>query len=139
VSVPLSSRFKFHRSHPDTFNYPPKFVSVWVAAKYVNCLALSNGGSGEIDLLSPDIDGIDYWIWKTIEVESLKVLIAEVQAIWGVAVSVAVPYRPDFTGEFVQEFGRTLLPEIPAEQYFTHPFTKCDLRPLVVGRDWEKV
>ena len=171
----------FYQTHPDTFNYPPKFVHAWVTAENVNDLILSNGISGEIDLLSLDIDGIDYWIWKSIEVVSPKVLIAEVQAIWGAEVSVTVPYRPDFTGEFVQGFGvysgaslpafvklgkakgyrlvgcqrygynavfvrndvgRTLLPEISAEQCFTHPFAKWayeELRPLVAGRDWEHV
>jgi hypothetical protein len=96
---------EFYRTHPDTFNYPPKFAHAWVTAENVNDLIGSNGMSGEIDLLSLDIDGVDYWIWKAIEVVSPRVLIAEVQAIWGADVSVTVPYRPDFVGEFVQGFG----------------------------------
>jgi hypothetical protein len=96
---------EFYRTHPDTFTYPPQFAEAWVTAENVNELILSNGVSGEIDLLSIDIDGIDYWLWKAIEVVSPRVVIAEVQAIWGSEASVTVPYRPDFKAEFIQGFG----------------------------------
>ncbi len=172
---------QFYRSHRDTFTYPPNLVHAWITAENVNELISSNGVSGEIDLLSLDIDGIDYWIWKAIEVISPRVLIAEIQAIWGSEASVTVPYHPSFKAEFIQGFGVysgaslpafvklgrakgyrlvgcqrygfnavfvradvgcTLLPEIPAQQCFEHPFAKWayrELRPLVADRAWEEV
>jgi len=96
---------RFYRKHPDTFTYPPKFVHGWVTAENVNELVAANGISGEIDLLSLDIDGVDYWIWKAIEAVHPRVVIAEIQAIWGSEVSVTVPYAPDFRAEFIQGFG----------------------------------
>ena len=96
---------EFYRTHPDTLTYPPRFVHAWVTAENVNEVVLSNGVSGEIDLLSLDIDGIDYWLWRAIEVVSPRVVIAEVQAIWGSEASVTVPYRSDFKAEFIQGFG----------------------------------
>lgn len=105
---------KFYRTHPDTFNYPPKYVHAWVSAENVNHLVSANGLSGEIDLLSLDIDGVDYWIWKALDVITPRVLIAEVQAIWGSEVSVTVPYRADFRGEFVQGFGIYCGASLPA-------------------------
>jgi len=92
-------------SHPDTFLYPPRFVHAWITAENVDSLIGSNGFRGEIDLLSLDIDGIDYWLWNAIEVVSPRVVIAEVQAIWGSERSVTVPYSPDFRAGFSKGFG----------------------------------
>ena len=33
----------------------------------INEIFAANGFSGEIDLLSLDLDGVDYWIWESIE------------------------------------------------------------------------
>ena len=92
-------------SHPDTSHYPPQFVHAWITAENVDSLIGDNGFRGEIDLLSLDIDGIDYWLWNALEVVSPRVVIAEVQAIWGSARSVTVPYRPDFRAGFFKGFG----------------------------------
>jgi hypothetical protein len=92
-------------SHPDTFQFPPRFVHAWITAENVDALIRDNGFGGEIDLLSLDIDGVDYWIWNAIEVASPRVVIAEVQAIWGVERSVTVPYSPDFRAGFHKGFG----------------------------------
>jgi hypothetical protein len=58
----------------------------------VDSLITANGIKGEIDLLSLDIDGVDYWIWNAIEAISPRVVVAEIQAIWGTEASVTVPY-----------------------------------------------
>lgn len=63
------------------------------------------GFEGEIDLLSIDIDGIDYWIWKEIEIIKPRVVVVEVQCIWGSKTSVTVPYSDDFEAEFIDGFG----------------------------------
>ena len=38
----------------------------WITAENVNELLTDNGYLGEVDLLSIDIDGNDYWIFKAI-------------------------------------------------------------------------
>jgi hypothetical protein len=91
--------------HPDTFSFPPKFVHAWITAENVDSLIGESGFRGEIDLLSLDIDGIDYWLWKAIEVVRPRVVIAEVQAVWGSERSVTVPYSPDFRAGFFKGFG----------------------------------
>jgi len=95
----------FFGAHPDTFIYPPKFVKAWLTAENIDSLISDNGLRGEIDFLSLDIDGVDYWIWNAIEVVSPRVVMAEVQAIWGSERSVTVPYRPDFQAGFFNGFG----------------------------------
>jgi hypothetical protein len=93
------------RNHPDTFTYPPKLVHAWITRENVDSLITANGIKGEIDLLSLDLDGVDYWIWNAIEAISPRVVVAEIQAIWGTEASVTVPYSPDFKAEFVNGFG----------------------------------
>lgn len=96
---------EFFASHQDTFVFPPKFVHAWITAENVDALIADNGYRGEIDLLSLDLDGVDYWIWEAINAVSPRAVIAEVQAIWGSERSVTVPYRPDFRAEFYNGFG----------------------------------
>jgi hypothetical protein len=105
VESNVSQGRAFFAAHPDTFIYPPRFVHAWVTAENVDSLIGDNGFRGEIDLLSLDIDGVDYWIWNAIEVVSPRVVIAEVQTLWGSERSVTVPYSPDFRAGFFQGFG----------------------------------
>jgi hypothetical protein len=80
----------------DTASYPPKFVNSWITRENVNELLTQNGFAGPVDLLSLDLDGVDYWIWEAIEVIRPRVVIAEVQCIWGALRSVTVPYSETF-------------------------------------------
>jgi hypothetical protein len=96
---------EFFASHPDTFTHPPTLVPSWVTCENVNTLLEEHGVRGEIDLLSLDLDGVDYWIWKAIDRIAPRVVVAEVQVIWGDTDAVTVPYRPDFVAEFVDGFG----------------------------------
>jgi len=87
---------KFFLSHKDTWLYPPKLVDAWITAENVNEICTSNSISGEIDLFSLDLDGVDYWIWKALTVIQPRVVVVEYQDIWGYEKSVTVPYSPDF-------------------------------------------
>mgnify|MGYP001600158966 CR=1 FL=1 len=95
----------FYRSHPGTFTLPPRFVHAWITKDNINNLIAGNGISGEIDLLSIDMDGVDYWIWEAIGCISPRVVVAEVQCIWGSGAAVTVPYADNFKTEFVNGFG----------------------------------
>ena len=105
VEANVSRGRQIFASHPDTSNYPPQFVHAWITAENVDSLIGTHGFRGEIDLLSLDMDGVDYWLWNAIEVVSPRVVIAEVQAIWGSERSVTVPYSPDFQAGFFKGFG----------------------------------
>jgi hypothetical protein len=96
---------RFYASHPDTFSFPPQFVHAWVDRETVNDLIEKHGFRGDIDLLSLDLDGVDYWIWEAIEVVRPRVVVAETQCIWGSDCSVSVPYRQDFSSPLIQGFG----------------------------------
>jgi hypothetical protein len=88
---------QFYAQCGDTATSPPVLQNAWVTAENVNELIASAGFEGEVDLLSLDLDGVDYWIWKSLEVISPRVVVCEYQDIWGPDVAMTVPYRPDFT------------------------------------------
>ncbi len=88
----------------DTFSYPPKLVSAWITRENINELIRKNGFEGEIDLLSLDLDGVDYWVWEAIEAVRPRVVIAEIQCLWGRERSVTVPYAKDFKAGVVGSF-----------------------------------
>lgn len=62
----------------------------------INRLLKDGGMVGPVGLLSVDIDGNDYWVWKSIEVVSPAIVIAEYNAVFGDIHSLTVPYRADF-------------------------------------------
>lgn len=92
----------FYGKHPDTRYWPPKFVHEWVTKDNVNQIIKNNGFSGDIDLLSLDVDGIDYWLWKEISCILPRVVVLEFNHLWGHDVSVTVPYADDFVAEFTE-------------------------------------
>jgi hypothetical protein len=86
----------FFASHKDTCVFPPTVVNAWVTAENINDLLQKNGITGEIDFFSLDVDGMDYWIWKALEVIHPRVVVVEAQAMWGAERAVTVPYDPSF-------------------------------------------
>lgn len=52
--------------------------------------------TGEIDLLSIDIDGIDYWVWEALTACSPRVVAIEYNWLFGPVRAVTVPYDADF-------------------------------------------
>lgn len=75
--------------------FSPIIAKEWITAENINDLILKNGFSGEIDLFSLDVDGIDYWLWKSLEVVTPRVVVVEYHDILGLN-SCTVPYKPDF-------------------------------------------
>ena len=86
----------YYKTHPDTWLYPPKFECSKVTRENINSLIKTNGISGEIDLLSIDIDGNDYWIWDALETVDPRVVIIETQIEYGMR-SVVVPYDKNYS------------------------------------------
>ena len=93
----VQSATEFYRSNRSTSWFPPYIVHAWVTAENVDQLIKDCGFAGDIDLLSLDLDGIDYWIWKAMESVSPRVVLAEYNWTWGPIESKTVPYKTDFT------------------------------------------
>lgn len=87
---------EFYTRHTNTCVYPPRFVHAWVTRDNVNQIITSNGFRGEVDLLSVDMDGVDYWIWSAIDSIEPRVVVVEYQDIIGPQRALTVPYCDDF-------------------------------------------
>ena len=78
------------------WKYDLTALHAFIAKDNINQIFIDNGVQGEIGLLSIDIDGNDYWIWKNIEVISPLIVICEYNSIFGKDLAVTVPYKEDF-------------------------------------------
>ncbi len=96
---------RFYASNQDTFCLPPTIVHTWITRENINEIIKNNGFEGPIDLLSLDLDGVDYWVWEAIDVVQPRVVVAEIQCIWGAERAVTVPYAAEFKSEFIDGFG----------------------------------
>lgn len=92
----IEAGIKFYQKHPSTRTYPPVSVHSWITRGNVNDLLVKNGFQGEIDLLSIDMDGVDYWIWEAINCVDHRVVVVEYQDIIGAERACTVPYSDSF-------------------------------------------
>jgi hypothetical protein len=73
-------------------------VCAWITPETVNGLLQEHGyDKGEVDLLSVDIDGNDYWVWQAITACRARVVMLEYNSIFGPERTVSVPYDPKFS------------------------------------------
>lgn len=70
--------------------------SVFVTRENINEIFDRHEFSGEIGLLSIDLDGNDYWIWDAISVVSPVIVVCEYNAVFGDIYPITVPYENDF-------------------------------------------
>jgi hypothetical protein len=62
----------------------------------VDNLFTDNCFSGDIGLLSIDIDGNDYWIWDAISAVQPRIIICEYNSVLGKKHAITIPYQADF-------------------------------------------
>jgi hypothetical protein len=89
----------FFASHKDTFLHPPAFNCAWITAENINQHIAAAGLHGEIDLLSLDLDGMDYWIWRALDVVTPRVVVCEIHNPIPPDLALTVPYQPDFRSD----------------------------------------
>jgi hypothetical protein len=87
---------EFYRRNSQTRVYPPVMVHAWITRNNVNTVIAENGFEGEIDLLSLDMDGVDYWIWSAIRCIQPRIVVVEYQDILGPDRALTVPYSDTF-------------------------------------------
>lgn len=79
------------------WRYNLKAECAFVSRDNINGLLKNNGAVGDIGLLSVDIDGNDYWVWKAIEAVEPRIVVVEYNARFGPDRAVTVPYDAEFT------------------------------------------
>jgi hypothetical protein len=84
------------KNDPIYWRYNLKAECAFIDRDNINRLISLNGISGDIGLLSIDIDGNDYWVWEAIDCISPRVVICEYNSLFGPAAHVTVPYDKNF-------------------------------------------
>lgn len=80
-----------------------------VTAENVNGLFAKYNVPNEFDLLSIDIDGNDYWVWKALSPTFRpRVVAIEYNGALGCERSVTIPYDPGFVWDGSEYFGASL-------------------------------
>ncbi len=61
------------------------------------CEIISSAGiTGDIGLLSIDIDGNDYWVWEAIDVINPRIVVCEYNSVFGSDHAITIPYDANF-------------------------------------------
>jgi hypothetical protein len=91
---------------PENVEYIKKDIICWacelyaeasfITAENINDLLARPGFGEEIGILSVDIDGNDYWVWKAITNIKPVIVIAEYNSIFGKNTFWTIPYDPGF-------------------------------------------
>lgn len=113
-----------------TWRYDLTARQAFVTAENINDLLIEAQFVGDVGLLSIDIDGNDYWVWKAVSVIRPAIVICEYNARWGAERSITVPYDPMFRRELAHYswcyFGASLtaLTKLGAEKGYS--LVACD-------------
>lgn len=78
------------------WRYDLTAVDAWIDRDNINQLIGDAGFSGDIGILSIDIDGNDYWVWERINIVRPVIVVVEWNSLFGASSSVSVPYDPAF-------------------------------------------
>jgi len=68
----------------------------FVTRENINSILRESGFDSDLGILSMDLDGVDYFVWESIDYFKPRILIMEYNANFGPVRKVTIPYRPDF-------------------------------------------
>jgi len=81
---------------PVYYRHNLRAVHAFLDRENINTILRENGVTGDIGLLSIDIDGNDYWVWDAIECITPRIVICEYDSLLGPDRKVTTPYDPAF-------------------------------------------
>ena len=93
----IQAATNFFRNNKSTWILPPICKHAWITKDNINHLIEEEGFSGDVDLLSLDIDGIDYYIWESLRIISPSVFVCECHNIVPDDMAITIPYKVDFS------------------------------------------
>jgi len=105
------------RSQSISWRYDVQALHSFIDKDNINTFIAQAGIQGEIGLLSVDIDGNDYWVWKAIDVVNPAIVVCEYNALFGDLYQISVPYQADFqrsNGHYSNLYFGASLPAIKA-------------------------
>jgi hypothetical protein len=91
-----AANVSFIKADPLYWRQNLKVDCAFITKDNINEILKRNGVVGEIGLLSIDIDGNDYWVWREIEVISPRIVVIEYNYRFGADKAVTIPYDANF-------------------------------------------
>ncbi|TVQ86142.1 MAG: hypothetical protein EA393_12600 [Bacteroidetes bacterium] len=85
-----------------------KIQRAFVTAENIEELLANNNVPREFDLLSIDIDGNDYWVWKAMDKFKPAVVIIEYNASFPADIKWVMEYNPNYKWDGTNYFGASL-------------------------------
>jgi hypothetical protein len=85
------------RRDPISWRHDLQSACAFVTAENIDRLLLDHGFQGDIGLLHIDIDGNDYWVWRSLTAVRPAIAIVEYNSVFGPEREITVPYDPEFT------------------------------------------
>lgn len=76
--------------------YDIQAESFFITRENINETLIHHNIKGDIGLLSIDIDGNDYWVWKEIECIKPYIVVCEYNSLFGSERPITVPYESNF-------------------------------------------
>ena len=76
--------------------YDLRAKSSFINCENINSIMLASGFESEIGILSIDIDGNDYWVWKAINAVHADIVICEYNSLFGFEDAITIKYNADF-------------------------------------------
>ena len=73
-----------------------RMKSAFITCENINDLIREAAIPEEVDMMSIDIDGNDYWVWQKLESVAPMIVIVEYNSIFGPDLAVTIPYDPKF-------------------------------------------
>jgi len=87
---------EYIKKDPIYWKYNLKAEFGFITKDNINNIIDNAGIVGDIGLLSIDIDGNDYWVWKDIHTVNPCIVVCEYNSLWGYKKSLTIPYQEDF-------------------------------------------
>ena len=112
-------------SEPPT-DAPVPIRREFVNAENVNSLFRKYEVPAIFDLLSIDIDGNDYWVWKALDAARARVVVIEYNASVSVTESRSIAYDADFRWGHTDYFGASLLALQRLGECKSYTLVACD-------------
>ncbi|RBP36670.1 hypothetical protein DES53_116109 [Roseimicrobium gellanilyticum] len=71
-------------------------VASFITPENINQLIRDAGFAGDLGILSVDVDGMDYWIWKAIDSVNPWIVVSEYNSVFGPDAAVTIPPDASF-------------------------------------------
>ncbi len=108
LMVDASTRAVSMARHELRTNAGVTVVQAMVTPDNINTLIREHGCAGEIDLLSIDVDSVEYWLMKALDACTARVLVLEYNAYFGPTRAVTTPVEGPPANRPIEYFGASL-------------------------------